>query len=218
MLGGMNTCSDDDDCDCSEDTPLQFVDIEDLRPLGPTSDDEIFPLFSKLSPPKARKPVKFPNTSSGQQLLNLRRMNQERPSSSQVALSSSVSQVPQPPRLVRRDWGVWIIRLMVVVTDVIIFLYFDSTSNDLGDVTSSAAMASASSHGRSPALARQLSHARSMENPEFRMLERLVFDESAASQHSTGSKAGCILAVVFLGGVCLEVLWKEINQKGRQRR
>jgi hypothetical protein len=199
---------------------MQFVDIENLRPLDPNSDDEIFPLFSKLTPPKSRRPVTFPEASSGPPLLSLRRMNQEQPSNTRLVLSSSVSQ-PQPQRVVRRrQWGVWMIRLLVVVTDVIIFLFLDndSASNDHGDATPPAMVLSSSSltHG-TPALARQLSHARARENPEFRMMERLVFDESG-SQHSTGSRAGCILSVVFLGGVCLEVLWKEIYQKGRQRR
>lgn len=200
---------------------MQFVDIENLRPLGPNSDDEVFPLFSKLTPQKSRRPVTFPDTVSGPPMLNLRRMNQEQPANSRLVLSSAASQPQQPQRVIRRRyWGVWVIRFLVVVTDVIIFLFLDndSASNDHGNTTPPSMVLSSSSlsHG-TPGLARQLSHARARENPEFRMMERNVFDE-AASQHSTGSRAGCILSVVFLGGVCLEVLWKEVVQKGRQRR
>ena len=201
------SAADDDYAYSSEpvDTSVQLLDLEGLFEDPQQAIEEGLPLSTQSTP--CRRTNKSAETLPTSCIESSLWRNIQEPTTSRTITTTSIQQ----PRSRRRcNWGLWIFRILIVVTDVIVFLVFDdSASNALVDAIPPASVSSMTTQIPGS----KLSHARTLEAPEFRILERLVFDESSHSN----STSGWVLSLVFLVGVCLEVLWKEVYQKRRRR-
>jgi hypothetical protein len=120
--------------------------------------------------------------------------------------------------------SIWLLRCLLVVADIFVFLLFDDTATIVMVeatppviISSPIATSSTIPHlsGKSKASI-DISHARALEPLQFRVLERLLREDPArdrpGSMKSSGSTTGWMLSALFLAGVCLEVLWKEVYQ------
>eukprot|EP00545_Synedropsis_sp_CCMP1620_P003493 CAMPEP_0119017620 /NCGR_PEP_ID=MMETSP1176-20130426/17130_1 /TAXON_ID=265551 /ORGANISM="Synedropsis recta cf, Strain CCMP1620" /LENGTH=260 /DNA_ID=CAMNT_0006971391 /DNA_START=259 /DNA_END=1041 /DNA_ORIENTATION=- len=141
------------------------------------------------------------------------------PASSSMQLQQPILLAPQRKRK-RCNLSLWIFRSLILLADVVLFLVLDdSASNTLSQAANPppGVLMKAIPHAAS-ANSNQLSHARAFEAPEFRLIERLeplerYVMEISPNQHSTG----WIVSAVLIGGVCLEVLFKEVYLKRRER-
>lgn len=131
-----------------------------------------------------------------------------------LSFDTTSSRPSRGSRKQRCNWVLWMVRIFVISTDVIVFLAFDADSGSVMQELSQPPPPQTFQPHNIPSRSK-LSHARHVPMAEFRILSSMLDannGESAVSSNVTW----WVASGIFCLGICVEVWWKEVYSKRRR--
>ena len=138
-----------------------------------------------------------------------------------VSLEDAANESPHTVRTRRHRRGLWIFRLLIIVADIFVYLTLsDTAAQATGPRPLLRPNMTTLKSSKQVFVPHHLSHAKSWENPEFRIMERWVLNDEVevlTPGVSGSAQTKHWIWIVLLVGVGLELVWKEVQQRSNMR-